>query len=460
MDSQCVFCVRSCKAQKLADEDLFAALGCPGEGYWATMRDNYGSKEHGRDCLALMLYGDEADALGTSFMVLNWSSEHSIWPENPSASRFVITLFEKERYAMSPSGKNLTLQAVLEKVVASFNVWSKQPVQGCYGAVTTLKGDRKFITQALSLRRHYNSNAICFRCLATKDTTCPYTDISESAAWRATFDAELPWDPEEPPAVKDLYNFSLAAVGIDVLHTWHLGLARDVIASVLVILLRQKDFFASTNMKNRLLEASRLAKEYARNVAGRAFPRRWLFTRARLHLHSQKYAEFHGKGWQAAVLLKWIEQLFRERGAPSDDLFAAVALGNNFIPMMTLAREQGSFFTVEQATQIQTLGQAWLEVYLRLHVQHKLLGGCVFRLFNPRPKLHMFQHLLLGCHGLKNPAAAMTWMDEDWLKRILRLTKAVHKRTAAVNTLLRWCAGIKPHLEAALERTDAQQVQH
>ena len=209
-------------------------------------------------------------------------------------------------------------------------------------------------------------------------------------------------------------------------------------------------------MKDRILEASGLAKAFARSVAHRALPQKWTFSRSCLGLKKNQYAEFHGKAWQAGLLLKWLEALFRERGAPSDDVYSVVALGNNFIPLMMLARDQGAFLSREQADQAQALGQAWLEVYLRLHLQHRLLAQCSYRLFNPRPKLHMMQHLLLSCEGLKNPATAMTWMDEDWLKRILRLTKMVHKQTAALNTLLRWTSGLSTKFEAALaKRTDS-----
>ena len=441
---------RSTEAQRLDDAGLFPILGKPGEEYWRVLRGNYGYAEQRPECLGLMLYGDEADALGASFMTLNWSSEHSTCPANPSMSRFLITLFEKERYAMSANGNNLTLQAVLREIVFSLNVWGAQKIGGFFAAVAYIKGDWKFLRQALNLKRHYNANRVCFKCLASKDLSFPYTDVSSAAAWRATCDTEDPWRQDEAPALTDLRNFSLHMVGIDILHTWHLGLARDVVASVLVLLLRRPAFFAARTIKDRIAEASKLAKDYARDVAHRALPRQWCFTRARLNLKTGSYVEFHGKGWQAGILLKWLESLFRERGAPTDDLYAVVALGNNFMPLLMVAREQGPFLTNEQAHQVMVLGQKWLEVYLRLHVKCKLLESCPYRLFNPRPKMHMMQHLLESCKGRRNPAIAMTFMDEDWLKRILRVTKKTHRATAAENTLLRWTAGLQETLQAAL----------
>ena len=433
------------------EENLFQVLGVPAENFWELLRDNYNSAEFGRPALGLMLYGDEAEALGTSWMTLNWSSEHCLFPANPSMSRFLITLFEKERYVLSRTNCNLTLQAVLQLVVKSFNTWSAQRIGGYYGVVTTIKGDWKWLRQALSLRRHYGTDRICYRCMASKSLQDPYTDLAATASWRGTHASEVPWSPDEAPELLRLHNFHVNIIGVDILHTFHLGLARDVIGSIMVILLRMPDFVDGRTIEQRIANASRQAKQYALNVAHRGFPRKWAFTKARLNLGKRNnYAEFHGKGWMAGVLLKWLNACFDEKGAPSDDLYALVSLPNDFIPLLFLAREQGNHLTTEQADQVMVLGEAWLRVYLRAHVHYKMLGMYAYRLFNPRPKMHMFHEMLLSCKGLRNPCVAMTWMDEDWLKRILCVTKKVHKKTAAQNTMLRWLAGLKGTLRDGL----------
>ena len=354
---------------------------------------------------------------------------------------------------MSATNCNVTLQAFLKLVVQSFNTWSSQKIGGYYGVVSTIKGDWKWLRQSLNLTRHYNTDCVCFKCMASKSLRHPYTDLSGTASWRGTYGLQPPWSESEPPELLHLHNFNVNMVGVDILHTFHLGLARDVIASLMVILLRLPNFFEGRTIQERLQNASRQAKDFACNVARRAFPRKWAFTKARLNLGKRNnYAEFHGKAWMAGILLQWLNACFASKGAPSDDLYAVVALPNNFIPLLFRAREQSLHLTIEQANQIVVLGEAWLQVYLRLHVHYKMVGMYTYRLFNPRPKLHMFHELLLSCHGLRNPCIAMTWMDEDWLKRILTLTKKVHKNTAALNTALRWLAGLKQTLEEGLGR--------
>ena len=266
-----------------------------------------------------MLYGDEADALGTSWMCLNWMSQHSPKPSSPSMSRFLVTLFEKERYVMSATNCNVTLQAVLKLVVQSFNTWSSQKIGGYYGVVSTIKGDWKWLRQSLNLTRHYNTDCVCFKCMASKSLRHPYTDLSGTASWRGTYGLQPPWSESEPPELLHLHNFNVNMVGVDILHTFHLGLARDVIASLMVILLRLPNFFEGRTIQERIQNASRQAKDFACNVAHRAFPRKWNFTKARLNLGKRNnYAEFHGNAWMAGILLQWLNACFASKGAPSD----------------------------------------------------------------------------------------------------------------------------------------------
>ena len=77
----------------------------------------------------------------------------------------------------------------------------------------------------------------------------------------------------------------------------------------------------------------------------------------------------------AGVLLQWLNACFASKGAPSEDLYAVVALPNNFIPLLFRAREQSLHLAIEQANQIVVLGEAWLQVYGVLAIACALLDG-------------------------------------------------------------------------------------
>ena len=92
------------------------------------------------------------------------------------------------------------------------------------------RGDWKYLRQIFCLRRHYGTEGICHCCSATKgkkDQTLNFTDLSDEAAWRATvFRCPPPWQVE--PEFAKLDFFHLGMLSMDVLHVWHLGIARDL----------------------------------------------------------------------------------------------------------------------------------------------------------------------------------------------------------------------------------------
>ena len=57
------------QVRKLSEHGLSAALGAPSADFWDIICTNYGGSER-RPSLGVMLYGDEAEALGTSFMTI------------------------------------------------------------------------------------------------------------------------------------------------------------------------------------------------------------------------------------------------------------------------------------------------------------------------------------------------------------------------------------------------------
>lgn len=129
----------------------------------------------------------------------------------------------------------MTLQTALAKVVESLNRLSRDGLFRADGVklhfrFMQLKGDWKFIKQALNLVRYAGSENICWACMASKGNHHPamnFTDVSEHAPWRATVNCSPePWSRK--PALRDLCHWSLQKVGPDILHVYHLGVGRDL----------------------------------------------------------------------------------------------------------------------------------------------------------------------------------------------------------------------------------------
>lgn len=216
-------------------------LGSPSAELWSVLAEHYHITCPGADSVPISLYGDEIQIFdGHQCMALNWMSEACPHHTMSSASRFLIALIPSNRYHMV--GKvNATLQACLAIVAESCNKLRHEGVQGFKTVVSSIRGDWKFLCQALSLKHTPSSNCICFKCPASKDMQCPFSDVSATAEWRdAQLAPESVWHAQ--PALVALHEFSLDLVSLDILHCYHLGMGRDIIASTIVLLLRTQHF--------------------------------------------------------------------------------------------------------------------------------------------------------------------------------------------------------------------------
>ena len=251
---------------------------------------------------------------------------------------------------------NLSLQALLGEVARSFEEWSTAGIFGLKCAFVGLKGDWKFLVQALSLKFTPSSDQICFLCPASKSLRYPYTDLSLAARWRTETHQEDVWFA--PPAVLGIPNFHLGLVCLDILHIFHLGLGRDLVAGVMVVLLRSRAFFQGSKagsrlaslcpcqVEQRMQDASRLAKQWSRAHGEKRLPNRWHFSKSRLSLKSGKYAHFTGKAWHTAVVIQWLCGFFEDGSHRAEfqnlhaSLFVCLWCANNMMSLVHSARAE------------------------------------------------------------------------------------------------------------------------
>ena len=204
------------------------------------MEKNFSVLKPEGDSIPIALFGDEVQVFdGLQYMAINWSSEVSPVHTNARISRFLVVLLPTTGYHMN--GKiNVTLQ------VRSCNKLFSEGVCGLKATVSNLRGDWKYLCQLLNAKRMPGTNRICFKCTATKNMEAPMTDLSTHALWRVTeLDESEIW--HEPPTVCSLIGFSTRLICPDVLHTYHLGIGRDVCSSILVLLLK-RGVFAGNNV--------------------------------------------------------------------------------------------------------------------------------------------------------------------------------------------------------------------
>ena len=143
-----------------------------------------------------------------------------------------------------------------------------------------------------------------------------FTDIRDTAAWRASFLQTVPWVLE--PAYAGLVGFCLQQIYPDLLHVWNLGISRDLIGCVLKIILTNESVFSGPNIAARLQTATDSLRSFARRNGFHLKMKR--LTKKKIMWASKKYPEFRGSGSDSHVVAVWLESVLSAHSDQFPDL--------------------------------------------------------------------------------------------------------------------------------------------
>ena len=265
------------------------------------------------------------------------------------------------------------------------------------------------------------------------------TDISPTATWWNTMYRSNPYTIE--PSYSQLVGFHISMVVPDLLHCWNLGVSRDIIGSVLKIILTDGVIFRGPNLPIKLLLATESLRVFAKQ---RKLPLRLRkLTKSKLSWKSRQYPSLASSGYDAYVIMLWIESILSNHAEIYPEMATLVWTSNHAISLMYSA---GLFLTQNEKENLKVLGNAFLSLYVSLAKGAMDSNKLLWRI---RPKFHMMNHLFVSHRGI-NPAAYSTWMDEDYLKKVGKTLNLTSIRTAQKRFLQRWCLSIPRHLERSL----------
>ena len=262
-----------------------------------------------------------------------------------------------------------------------------------------------------------------------------FTNVNPDAAYWETMWASPPW--KFSPTLMSLSGFGIKQIHPDLLHVWHLGTGRDLAASVLVYILKRKTqcpgIFSGDNLPDRLADATSKLKTFAK---ARKLPLSLhKLTKSKLGMKSKtSYPELLSKGYDTYVVLEWLGTLCEaHRGVLPNDLCTAMWCATH---VMSLLHNAGRHLTVEQQRNKEFFGQLFMKSYVQM--AHAMLQ-CREKLFRMRPKFHILGHIFRSSPPSRtNPANYSTWMDEDSLKKLMRVLKMTDSHTAKQRLLQRW----------------------
>ena len=122
---------------------------------------------------------------------------------------------------------------------------------------------------------------------------------------------------------------------------------------------------------------------------------------------------------------------------------------------LNLLSKSGMFLSALEEENRLTLGRLMITGYATLASDAVRRKVFLFRL---RPKFHLLDHCARDIRPSKlNCMIHSTWMDEDAVKRWMRISRQVHRRTATESVLQRFQLGLRTQLNRGMEKIRSNQ---
>lgn len=270
-----------------------------------------------------------------------------------------------------------------------------------------------------------------------------YTDINVDAFWTTTEYSNDPW--LDRPAFAFIDGFDLRMVQVDWMHTWSLGVARDVLGSAIKLMCRDNSIYGGSTIPKRLNELFRDLKIYAK-ANGKVVAMKRL-RKSSLHW-SRGCPELHCKAADAATFMSFVLMKLEEipLQGPYTGLLGMVWAADE---LSRCAMNSGVFLTMEQQRHLRVVGDVFLSSYCALATIACDRGEYYFKL---RPKFHHLVHMVRDKRASKrSPGWDNCYMDEDHIKHCVRILRKVSHRTAERSLLQRNAVQVKQAMLECLQ---------
>ena len=285
---------------------------------------------------------------------------------------------------------------------------------------------------------------ICWQCLATKgmegdaSLQLAFTNVSLDAPYRATMFTTPPY--ASTPSYCSLLGYNDRMIAPDLLHVWNLGSGRDLAGSALVYMLKEHPhIFPGATLTIRLAAATSQLKAFARSRQLNLKLKK--LSRSKLHMDSKSYPELRSNGYDTFIVLDFLQSVCEtHHNVLPADLCRAIWSGNHVVGLLA---KGGDFLSVDEHQNKLFFGQMFMRSYINL--AHSALHQQK-RLYRLRPKLHMLHHAFQSNAASRlNPNKFSTWLDEDCLRRLMKVLRMIDGRTAPTRLLERFLLALPGH---------------
>ena len=311
------------------------------------------------------------------------------------------------------------------------------------------------------MRKSHKSKTIlpgvCWLCIAGQTHGPPYEDVRIArAAWTETCGSnnELPW-VQPGPLLRHLHLDELNIAGFykpDLFHVYHAGVGKDFAASAIVYAM--KTFYKRKNIKESLALINQEIKLYLKET--KQSMNFATFTFEMLGYGSARtFPVGHwSKNMDTATVATFAEHLCIKNAIHFPDdmvrqrIVEAAGCINHFFHVVF---EAGFYLSETESWQMIQSGQQFLLNFVALAESTYNMGMCLFAM---KPKMHSFAHIIhtalqqfrLDSQSVINPVAESTFMCEDFIGRVSRLSRRVSPKSQGLKTMYRYMVAVHYHL--------------
>ena len=310
---------------------------------------------------------------------------------------------------------------------------------GMVGAWSEMRGDWKFLWQALHLQTFYLTNYVCHLCRAHKHITrLAYTNFARQARHRRTLvscGAWMNWmlGAAVVSPLLLIPGFCIWRVHFDVMHTLDLGVHQVTAPSAMVELIDEQ-VWPGENAGERWRHAFAAYKLWCRankikSVARKRFdPKQWRKSKKRFPKISQKVA----KAAALRSMVYWVAEVCAQH-ADGDHGRLRATMFAKFVEADLVMRRAGRHLSPAERERLASSMEGALVCNNALAAEAAAAGKRLWKLL---PKHHAATHMCYD--SVANPRTVQCYADEDCVGRAKKIYNACHGQTAPKTALMRY----------------------
>lgn len=263
-----------------------------------------------------------------------------------------------------------------------------------------------------------------------------YADMTPEADWRCTQFTNTTYyrvpGTTPSPWATHVRGFHILTCFEDIMHNCHIGIARDVNASVLAEI-NEAGADTDQNLRNESVKFAIFRKKHGIRVRNIRFSKK-LITRPDDHTYPM--ISSFVKAAHMKIMIIYLASRLHDMNPTTEYEKLRATMMWGLATFVHILDTSPMWLSIEQANEACYAGRAFCMSYQKLAVINEDLRICLYKI---RPKNHFFDHQVDDLERNRlNPNRVNCMQSEDFIGRNARLASKTHRWTVSLRTLERY----------------------